>query len=447
MIPKEIVKEALASGFDEALVTRSNHTVCYLKIANSKVDSVVETSGQSGMMFLSSKKRVFFTNLDRFDSAYIRNKIENSKRLIAMQAEKKDYNGLAEGPFKYGARQKYSRRIENYTIDEIADMANSAINSALAEGAQSVAGTLTIGYSKDELATSKSIEAESRSSRLSMSLRAMTKNVALQQEEVSRDMDIDMAKLGKMVASTAAGVKKTGKISDGTYDIIYMPAAGGSLLSNINAMACAGSIETGSFLSGKIGNFVANRGITIYEDGLSGNLVSSSPFDAEGYPSQKTVLVKGGVLKTYLHNYSTAIKYKTKSTGNAGLVEPSPNTLVFEHRNRVSDLDKLISEVKRGILVSSTWYTRFSNYLTGDFSTVPRDMSLYIEDGEPKFAIRQTGISAMVGIRINDNIIRMAKNTLLAANDAIQTTSWDSGAYYVMPSILVKGVRVTTAMV
>jgi PmbA protein len=104
-----------------------------------------------------------------------------------------------------------------------------------------------------------------------------------------------------------------------------------------------------------------------------------------------------------------------------------------------------VARIDDGILVTNTWYTRFSDYLTGDFSTVPRDLALYIKKGEIQFAIKQMDVGSMVGIRISDNIIRMLKNTECAADDTRQSSSWDVGDYYFMPSILVRGAEVTVA--
>ena len=245
---------------------------------------------------------------------------------------------------------------------------------------------------------------------------------------------------------TASKVKKTGKIESGKYDIVYRQSPGGSLVYMTNGMACIGNVETGGFFTGKLGKEVASKEISIYDDGNIDGGIDASPYDSEGYPTRRTPVVKKGVLANYLHNYSTAKKYNRESTGNAGLVEPNPNTMVFEHRKKVKDVDELVAETENGVLVTNTWYTRFSNYLTGDFSTVPRDLALYIKKGEIQFAIKQRNVGSMVGIRISDNMIRMLKSTECAADDMRQSSSWDvDGDYYFMPSILVRGADVSVA--
>ena len=94
-------------------------------------------------------------------------------------------------------------------------------------------------------------------------------------------------------------------------------------------------------------------------------------FDDEGTPTQSTKIIEGGVLTSYLHNLTTAKRFKTESTGNAGWIEPDAWNLEVGHGD--SGYSEMVKEMKRGMSLTSNWYTRFTNYRTGEFSTVPRD--------------------------------------------------------------------------
>lgn len=65
-----------------------------------------------------------------------------------------------------------------------------------------------------------------------------------------------------------------------------------------------------------IGKKVAEPFVTIVDDGTVPNLTGSINFDDEGTPSQKTILVENGILKSYLHDKISAKYYKVKPTGN-----------------------------------------------------------------------------------------------------------------------------------
>lgn len=448
MDAEDIVKAGLNSGFDEVVVSAYTAKRSYLKIANSKIDSIVTKSERYASLFVSSKKRVFMTNIEKFDRGYVSNIMKRTKQNIEMLSPKKDYNGIAHGPFKYDTRGCiYEKKLANYTNETLTENAQLAIDGALENGAEVVAGTFEIGDSINELATSNKVSASSSCAFARLSVRAFSEGRSAQQVVATKMLKkLEADKVGQRTAELVGMVKKSGKIKEGKYDVVYLQSPAGLLLSITNDMACIGNVETGGFFTGKLGKVVGNKNLTIYDDGINPDAIGSSPYDAEGYPSQRTKVIDHGVLRNYLHNYSTAKKYKTKSTGNAGLVLPSANDFVLEHKKKVRDVSELIREMDRGILVTNTWYTRYSNYLTGDFSTVPRDLAVYVENGEPKFAIKQGDVNSMVGIRITDNSIKMMRNMERVADDSIQTASWDSGDdYYITPSVLVRDTWVTTA--
>ncbi len=445
--PKEIVDAALRAGFGEAVASVHSDTRRYLKITDSKVDSVVTMENESASLFLTKSKRIVFTNIDVLTPESVNRSIAHAAKSIMGLPPKDDYNGIAEGPFKYKKAVQPDKRIPSCSDSELEDIAYSAINSALANGARRVAGMLLVSGSSLSMSTSKNASAAGSDSFIQLSLRAFSREFSAQETAASKRLgDLGAERFAKRVAELSSSVSKHSRIQSGKYDILYLQPPAGALLSSVDEMACMGNVETGSFLAGKLGKRVASRRLSIYDDGASEDAIGSSSFDDEGHPTQRTPIIRAGVLRSYLHNASTAKKYKTESTGNAGLMNPSPTTTVVDYAGARKGFDALVRSIDKGILVTNLWYTRFSNYLTGDFSTVPRDLALYIEKGEPKFAIRQMPVSSSVGIRISENIIRMLQNISAATSDTIQTTTWETeGVYYFTPSILVDGVSVTTA--
>jgi PmbA protein len=442
MHASEILKEVMKEGFDEAVVSARNYNSIYLKIANYKVDSIVEKNGTMGSLYVTKGKRIAFTNIEKLEMQSVRASIENIKRALENTKPKEDYFGIASGKFKYRSKSIYDSKIADAGPDEVASLANDLISRVKASN---LAGTLYLTKWENELATSNGVDASAKSTAARLSMRIFKGDFSIQDTVASKRLSgIDIRQILKS-AELIEYIKTKSKIKAGTYDIIYSRPSAGALLSMANTMACMGNVESGSFFTSKMGGDVANKDLSLYDDGSAPEGVASSPFDDEGYPTQKTKFVENGKLVKYLHNYSTAKKYNTKSTGNAGLVNPEPNMLVVEHRKK-QGIDALISSIDRGILVTNVWYTRFSNYLTGDFSTMPRDLAIYIEKGSPLFAIKQIEVGSGIGIRISDNMIRMMKNITRVGDDSAQSTSWETiGTYYFTPSILTEKVNVSTA--
>ncbi|HEY1896338.1 MAG TPA: TldD/PmbA family protein, partial [Terracidiphilus sp.] len=105
--------------------------------------------------------------------------------------------------------------------------------------------------------------------------------------------------------------------------VVFAPEVARSLIGSVFEAASGDSIwRHASFLAGKLGETIAAPALTIFDDnfmllptGAGG--FGSSPFDGEGLPSRRTVVVEQGVLRNYLLNTYTARKLGMKSTHNA----------------------------------------------------------------------------------------------------------------------------------
>jgi len=139
------------------------------------------------------------------------------------------------------------------------------------------------------------------------------------------------------------------------------------------------------------------------------------------------------VLKTYLHNTSTAKIFKAETSGNAGLVVPEAWNVELDPGSL--SREEIFGEVRNGLYLTNTWYTRFQNYAVGDFSTIPRDGAFIIENGEIKGSIKD--------IRISDNALRMLGNITAISRERQHIHWWESQYPTLSPYILIKDVRIT----
>ncbi|MEM8844866.1 MAG: metalloprotease TldD [Pseudomonadota bacterium] len=73
--------------------------------------------------------------------------------------------------------------------------------------------------------------------------------------------------------------------------------------------------ETSAF-SGRIGERVASKGVTVVDDGMLPNRRGSLNIDDEGTPTQCTTLIENGILKAYMQDRMNAELSNTVSTGN-----------------------------------------------------------------------------------------------------------------------------------
>lgn len=147
-------------------------------------------------------------------------------------------------------------------------------------------------------------------------------------------------------------------IPSGSYKVVLQNDVVSSLLSVYSHIFLADSVKNKmSFLENKIGVKVFGENVTIVDNPFLKEAPANSSFDDEGVACHKHTLVDKGVLKTYLHNLSTADYFKTKSTGNgykkgvSGNVAVLPSNLVLEPGD--SSFSEILKEVGEGVLITS----------------------------------------------------------------------------------------------
>ena len=159
----------------------------------------------------------------------------------------------------------------------------------------------------------------------------------------------------------------------GKYAVVFNNEMMATMLSTFSGIFNAKSVQEGrSLLKGKIEQKIANEKVTIVDDSLYPNGFSTSAFDSEGYPTEKTILIEKGVLKSFLHNTITARKDGVKSTGNGsrgykGTLGISTSNFIIEAgKHKETDLfnkhDKIIE------IVSLQGMHSGANAISGDFS-------------------------------------------------------------------------------
>ena len=184
------------------------------------------------------------------------------------------------------------------------------------------------------------------------------------------------------------------KVPTTKVPVVFDPMVSRSIVEHFFEAANGDSIYRGaSFFAGKLGERVAGENVTVIDDGTMPGGFGSSPFDGEGVPSRRTVVVEKGVLKSYMLNTYTAKKLGLKTTGNAsrgltGNPGISAGNFFLEPGNKSPQ--EIIVGVKNGLYV--TEFLGFGvNLVTGDFS---RGASgLWIENGELTFPVEEITVA------------------------------------------------------
>lgn len=423
-IAARLVDIAGREGADDAIAEATDSKTHLVRFSNSEIDAVNSWTESHVQMFIAVGRRMLASDLRDMDGldSLVRELVSNAKRA----PEYKGYGGIASGRFKYKPGRA-DRAIVN--IKDPSKHVHDSISAAESEGAENVGGTLYIRHMRTGVASSGGALATDESASAELSVRAFS------QPEASGQIVSCTPKLSSLDAEGAGG--RAGELSvkakdpvlgeQGKFDIIVEPLFLGSVMHSTTRMMSAMHVDIGmSMYANKIGRKVASEEVTIIDDPTIPS-TSQRAFDHEGMPTRTNVIVKNGVLKTYLHGTSSAKKFKTKTTANAGMFIPTLFTIptepmAFHPVVERGDwkVDELISDTKRGLYLNNTWYTRFQDYSTGEFSTIPRDAILRIEDGEI--------VGAVKNIRVSDNMLNLWKSVDAVSKSTEEVFWWDEAS-------------------
>ncbi len=172
----------------------------------------------------------------------------------------------------------------------------------------------------------------------------------------------------------------------GEMEVVLAPGTSGILLHEAigHGMEADFNRKKISIFSDKIGQPVAEKFVSIVDDGTNPNLRGTINIDDEGNDSQRTTLVENGVLRGYLHDHISAQHYGVKSTGNGRRESfrfaPMPrmrNTYMLPGPHK---REEIIRSVKKGLYAEE--FTNGQVFIgAGDFTFYVK-LGHLIEDGK-----------------------------------------------------------------
>lgn len=205
------------------------------------------------------------------------------------------------------------------------------------------------------------------------------------EEYISCCLGLNLEKIVDKILKKINLAKRTGFISTKKMPVIFSPRATLSIITSLQRMINGKFIQKNSSpLTGKIGEKIFDKRVTIYDDGTLNYALNTSPVDDEGSVKFKFPIVEGGVLKNFVFDLQTAGMLNTETTASAarGITSPPfPDTSNIVIETGKDSLEEIIKDVKEGLLVEQTMGAHQANLLAGEFS-FNVDLGFKIEKGE-----------------------------------------------------------------
>lgn len=222
---------------------------------------------------------------------------------------------------------------------------------------------------------------------------------------VRKIKNMQPVQVGEEAANKAIRALNARSIKSGRVPVILDSYVAASFSGLVSAMVNAELVQKGkSMFVNQIDSQVASPLCSIIDDACLEDGIASSPFDDEGVASNKTYIIKNGVLESFLHNTYTANKAGINSTGNArrgsfrGM--PSVGSSNFIIAPGQDDPVKLLDGIEQGLYVTEVMGMHTANPISGDFSVGAA--GLMIENGVLTYPVR--------GVTIAGNMVDLLHN-------------------------------------
>lgn len=421
-LAQDIVRRAMQSGATAAeCVIREGDEFSTL-VRLGQVETLKEAGSRSIGVRVFFGKRAASTHSSDFSRAGL-DRMLNSALELAKITSEDPFGGIPE-PSQLGSLNSdldlYSSDVYSLPGQERIGYARRAEKAALDFDPRirnSEGGSFDAATGHKILANSHGFLGEYRRSYCSVAAVpiAQDENGAMQRDywySVSRNLGRleSPEHVGTVAAQRALRRLGARKVKTQEVPVIFDPLVANSILEHIFEGVNGDSVYRGaSFLAGKLGQKIASEKVNVIDDGTMVGGFGTSPFDGEGVPTRRTVVIENGVLKSYLLNTYTAKKLGLQTTGNAsrglaGTPGIGPGNYFLQPGVRTPQ--HLIGDVKEGLYVTE-FLGMGVNLVTGDYS---RGASgLWISGGELTYPVEE--------ITVAGNLKDMFQNISEIAND------------------------------
>lgn len=204
--------------------------------------------------------------------------------------------------------------------------------------------------------------------------------------------EIDPAAVTRRAAAKVHAGRDPAPVAPGLWPVILEPSAVASLVQYLGYLGFGAKIvgEGRSFVSGRLGEAVLDPSITFVDDAADPQ-ARGFPFDGEGTPKQRVVLVRDGVLEGVVHDRRTAAKARTTSTGHAlpppSVIGPIP-LHPFLLPGDGGSVDDLVAASERALLVTRFHYVNVARPKETVLTGMTRDGTFLVEEGRVVRSVR-----------------------------------------------------------
>ena len=367
--------EVLVAGQDLALTRFA---------ANNIHQNVSETNVSVRVRSVVGKK-VGVASSNDVSGDSLKQLVRKAETIASFQQENPEFGSLPE-PLPIQEIDAYSESTATCSAETRAKGVGSILDVSRRSGLVA-SGAFSTGTDETMIANSLGVSAYHCGTMATAMTVIMSDNSSGYAAAAAQDVsNLDLSGIRRVAVDKAMRSKNPTSIEPGAYTVILEEDAVATMMFYLGYLGFGAlAVQEGrSFMSGHIGEKVTGGNITIWDDGFDPRGVAL-PFDFEGVPKQKVMLIENGVARNAVYDSATAAREPGKQSTGHGL--PAPNTMgplpinLFMKPGTATK-EEMIASTERGIWVTRFHYANPVHPVKAILTGMTRDGTFLIENGK-----------------------------------------------------------------
>jgi PmbA protein len=396
-LAEKLVKKSISLGAGSAEVFLETTRNLSVNVLKSEIETIEEAASQGAGFRVFVDGKMGFSHCNDFSDSSLESTISRAIAFAKLSTPDEN-NVLTSDKGLSSVSELFDQSIAAIPMEKKIDMAMELEKLAMKD--PRITKSSGAGYGEGEseifIANSNGLLKSYKSSGCSLGVSVVAEKGEQKNtggEYCSRIFFADLVTLEEIAAMAS---QKAWEMLDPVMiktqraSVIFDPDVARSLLGGIlTAVNGERVLQGASFLKDQLNKQFASALLTIVDDGTRNRSLGSAPFDGEGVPTMKNILVQNGTLKGFIYNTKAAKRAGVQSTGNASRGGFSSLPGIGTHNVYLepgkSTPEEIIKGTKKGLLLKEV--TGYGiDAVSGNFSGGAS--GFWIENGEIAYPVK-----------------------------------------------------------
>ncbi|MFH1940593.1 MAG: TldD/PmbA family protein [bacterium] len=409
-LAEDLVKRCLNTGADAAEVFIESGRQLSIEVRNGEIETMQETSTHGAGFRVFVKGKMAFSHCNDFTDPALDNAVRSAVQ-FAKHTTPDENNVLPDDKGMTDVEGLYDPQISQVPMDQKIELVKNVEKLAMKDRriTKSAGSSYYEGEEEVFLANSNGLLKNYRASACGFGASVVAEKGDQKSsggESCTRRFFSDLKspeEVAKKAAEEAYSMLDPRMVKTQKATVIFDPDVARSILGGILAAVNGERVLQGaSFLRDKMNQKIGSDLLTLIDDGTRPKGLASRPFDGEGVPTQRRIIVDKGVLKGFMYNTIVAKRAGVKSTGNAsrgGFTNlPGIGSHNFYMASGNSDPKDILRATKNGLYLKGV--TGYGiNPVNGNFSGGVE--GFWIENGRKAFPVKGLTIAGTADEMLN----------------------------------------------